>query len=54
MSFFSASKPPTGQGQQPFKGKLGSAQGSSAYTLQRQSSRVREKLNQKLFFLLFF
>jgi hypothetical protein len=44
--FYSASKPPTGQGQ-PFKGKIGSSQGGPAYTLQRQSSRVRN------FFLIF-
>jgi len=48
---FSASKPPTGPAQ-PFKGKLGSSQGGSAYPLQRQSSRVREqkKMIQKLFY----
>jgi len=39
---FSASKPPTGPAP-PFKGKIGLSQGGPAYTLQRQSSRVREK-----------
>jgi hypothetical protein len=42
MFSFSASKPPTGQ-VQSFKGKPSSSQGNPAYTLQRQSSRVREK-----------
>jgi len=52
---FSASKPPTGPAQ-PFKGKLGSSQGGSAYPLQRQSSRVRAKKDDsknRFIFLIF-